>query len=210
MSYMSAYYIDGFKFIFSDFGIMIDPKEKRIHEDGFLDAFDTAYEVYDIINDAHWITDFCAMNLDGAPDEFFADALEKIEQTEAQDRIDIWPHLQEIIDKVRQEYQDRKNGGRISSKAVIKRKPKSGIVYLLQSGEFYKIGITTQPIEKRVKQIQSSMPHSIHVLHTIRSIDIENLEAGLHKRFKDSCVNGEWFRLSQDDINHICSIEGVS
>lgn len=211
MSYMAPYVIDGYKFTFSDSGIILDPGLNHLDEPEFLAALRTAYEVYDVINTANWLADYGSINLDGAPDSFFEEALEAIEKTEAQEVIVIWVELRAIINKIRRAYADRKNGTGNSSKTIFKKRiAKSGVVYLLQSGVFHKIGLTTQSVKKRVEQIQSAMPHEVHILHTIKSDDIEALETKLHKQFADSRVNGEWFTLCQEDVNYIRSLGGIS
>lgn len=74
-----------------------------------------------------------------------------------------------------------------------------GIVYLLKSGEFYKIG-RSDDIERRVKQIATSLPEKLTLIHSIRTDDTSGIEAYWHRRFDEQRANGEWFQLSQSDI----------
>lgn len=75
-----------------------------------------------------------------------------------------------------------------------------GHVYLLRHGNEYKIGRSTDPT-RRYKEIRVQMPLDTEEVHLIETDDTVGIEGYWHKRFSDRRLNGEWFKLSVQDVS---------
>lgn len=79
---------------------------------------------------------------------------------------------------------------------------RTGFVYLLEGGGFYKVGLS-KDVPRRMEQIQPKLPFVTELVCAIATKDMDGLEAELHSRFADRRANGEWFRLRIEDIDYI-------
>lgn len=87
-----------------------------------------------------------------------------------------------------------------------------GYVYLLKSynedlGDVYKIGVSKNKIEERLRNLRTGNPNEIKVV-CIYETKVKNtkLESRLHRRFKHYLVKGEWYNLSEEDVNNFAYI----
>lgn len=84
---------------------------------------------------------------------------------------------------------------------------RAGYVYLLKeiNGTHYKIGCTHDPANRR-KTFNVKLPYETAYLCLIASDDMHALEAELHAKFANKRVSGEWFCLSDADVQYIISL----
>lgn len=75
----------------------------------------------------------------------------------------------------------------------------TGVVYLIRMAEFYKIGKSNDP-GRRQYELGLQLPEKHDVIHIIETDDPSGIEAYWHRRFAGQRTNGEWFRLSPEDV----------
>lgn len=83
-----------------------------------------------------------------------------------------------------------------------KKVPPEGYIYFVTTNNIeFKIG--------RAKDIKSRMGEYTHLpyepilIHLIKSKDYIKTEELFHKKYKDKRLRGEWFKLTEDDVNYI-------
>lgn len=79
----------------------------------------------------------------------------------------------------------------------------NGYVYLLAEwGQNlrYKIGITRNDVEKRVKQLKTGNSNDIKVIQTYSSKNYKKIERMLHQKFCQVREEGEWFTLTDEEV----------
>lgn len=82
------------------------------------------------------------------------------------------------------------------------RKLENGFIYVLKSDFGYKIGKTRRP-EKRFAHFGVKLPFEVVKIIEIEVVGYHELEMELHNKFKDKFINGEWFNLSEIDLENI-------
>lgn len=74
-------------------------------------------------------------------------------------------------------------------------------VYILKTSDnIYKIGVT-KDVDKRIKQLQTGSTEKITLVDKFLSEYPFKLESYFHYKYKDNKVNGEWFYLSEENLN---------
>ncbi len=76
-------------------------------------------------------------------------------------------------------------------------------VYVIKSGDFYKIGMTQGSVASRLKGLQTGNPEPLDVIFTIVTKDPDKLERNIHEAFKHRHVRGEWYALTDTDLSDI-------
>lgn len=92
----------------------------------------------------------------------------------------------------------------MARKSVEKVKKKiAGFVYLFkcENTNAYKIGRTSGSISSRISQLKTANPYIKEVI-SFKTDDIFE-EIMWHEKFKNKNISGEWFDLSEDDINEM-------
>lgn len=79
-----------------------------------------------------------------------------------------------------------------------------GFVYLFARNGLHKIGRSKKPAVRLTQCARGGT-----VVHLIPSENPCQVEKALHARLASSCVRGEWFRLSKEDIASICQLGRV-
>lgn len=78
-------------------------------------------------------------------------------------------------------------------------------LYVLQAKgtDIYKIGATRRAVPDRIKQLKVGCPFPLEVVCTHDAEDAFGLERGFHHYFHDKRLEGEWFSLSEADVETI-------
>jgi len=83
--------------------------------------------------------------------------------------------------------------------------PKGGIVYFIQAGEtnYYKIGVTCEDIQYRLKQLQTGNHLPLKIVRVFYSDNVYKLEKDLHLEYNVFKTIGEWFSLPLEVVEQI-------
>lgn len=77
-------------------------------------------------------------------------------------------------------------------------------VYLMECGDRYKIGVSRN-IKRRIKELNKRPFETRLVKQSKPVVDAYLYESELHENYEDKKISGEWFNLTQHDVNVICS-----
>jgi hypothetical protein len=67
--------------------------------------------------------------------------------------------------------------------------------------KLHKIGYTRRPIEKRIKEFKTGNASDIYLVDSFQSEWGTKIESQLHRIYKSKKIGGEWFDLSQEEID---------
>jgi Meiotically up-regulated gene 113 len=87
----------------------------------------------------------------------------------------------------------------ISNAFPIRRSAQAGFVYAIKADAYVKIGVAAD-VKNRILALRTGLPFEITIINTWKRSDATHAERALHRRFKSSRCSGEWFRLSDEDI----------
>lgn len=80
-----------------------------------------------------------------------------------------------------------------------------GYVYVMECREtcYYKIGISKENIQKRMRGIQSSSPFEISIYLGRRIPNYKAIEVMLHQYYSSQNIRGEWFSFLEHELPDI-------
>jgi hypothetical protein len=103
------------------------------------------------------------------------------------------------------EVETRADKDMLRSTTKVPHEPRSGYVYLVQSGQHFKIGITGN-IKQRVISLETVVPEGVKLLAHCHTINHVALEKQLHDRYAKKRLNGEWFELAPEDVVELVTL----
>lgn len=86
----------------------------------------------------------------------------------------------------------------------------SEYLYLIKCNEYYKIGIAGK-MEGRIAALQTGNPYTLILATCFEFNNAEPVEKSLHQKYIPEKERGEWFKLSQyqvDELRDICLLLG--
>lgn len=85
-----------------------------------------------------------------------------------------------------------------------------GFIYVFRCEKYYKIGKTTRDdVQHRLKECQTGSPFEIVIHHVIYVDDATLAEGYLHRRLAKQRVRGEWFRLTEKQLEWLCELRDI-
>jgi hypothetical protein len=147
----------------------------------------------------------------GIPDEPFeniANAVIKASQKLSSQQKDTFfdrkmvGRFNEIIREAERRRKDDKSGQESTEEA---NEDRPGFVYIAFSNGLYKIGRSKEP-QERIEHFDTQMPVDVNELHRFKADDYVLAERKLHRAFSHARANGEWFDLSDDELEVLTDI----
>ena len=84
------------------------------------------------------------------------------------------------------------------------------VYFIHEQGNYktFKIGMTKGDSDYRKRKLQTGNPRELVVFAIVEIDDAMGYEGFLHRKFKDSRIRGEWFKISPKDIRKACGSHG--
>jgi|DEB0MinimDraft_6_1074348.scaffolds.fasta_scaffold01436_14 hypothetical protein len=103
----------------------------------------------------------------------------------------------EFIKKVHPEIR-----AKLENKRQQKIKKKNGHVYIIkcEGTSYYKIGMTRSVVSRRLKNLQTSVPMDLILMHYISLDNCDFIERHLHDKYSEFHHRGEWFVFSDKQV----------
>ena len=77
---------------------------------------------------------------------------------------------------------------------------KKKTVYLVKCENLYKIGFTSKKVIKRLKELQVGNGNEFVLVKEFQSEFASKLESTLHRIFNSKHKSGEWYELTDEDV----------
>jgi len=82
-------------------------------------------------------------------------------------------------------------------------------VYVIGGEGYFKIGFTTNDVNKRVKGVQTSCPFLVSVVKAWKHHAPVRMETLLHEKYREFNSSGEWFELSSEHVQAILKADTI-
>jgi hypothetical protein len=198
-------------------GIIIEHKKYDLDDPEYIEALKTALEMYPLIDAAadleNYAHNYASSHVsDGQlrnymysyEDEELSRFMEMWRIAQKQTVLAIHPYMTRFVDAAQWEIERReKRIQKEQAKQVRRDRVGAGYVYLIQSPTgYYKIGRTKNP-DDRMRTFGIQLPFEVEYTCIIQTNDMYSLESELHARYTKQRVNGEWFNLTDVDVEYI-------
>lgn len=79
-----------------------------------------------------------------------------------------------------------------------------GYIYVLKAdgSDFYKIGKSKEYTD-RIKKLRIQLPFKVGIYCVFKTTSTDEVERLIHDQWKENRVNGEWFKIDEDQIEQL-------
>lgn len=67
--------------------------------------------------------------------------------------------------------------------------------------KLYKIGYTRREVEQRIRELKTGNAAELFIVESFKSKWGTKIESQIHRRLKHKKINGEWFELTDEDVD---------